>query len=366
MNFETMANTSTIIRSTEDPTSKVAHTNALRGFSMILSCLDEKDALGNNSRLITLPDYTYTRNNNRWNAGFSNGYILHLDSQVPFIPVGFRPNCCGIIISKIGEFNYKKHEFEKFYRKAIKNIADVNTEDLSRMNHFLAIYKEPNTGVHYALLHCSFNFVKKGYGELSGLSIDECKSWAGKLQTHHYNDDELKYLIGDDALEYYDNYTKLEKLSRDKREIIMSTLFPNSKTKFSEVHQGFFNINTILLGAYASNEPFKCPIMLKEDKPLPYVSVEKPIKIGDISFYCAPHGCGYKIKKQNKEGRKISTHSGLIYIEDKIGNEIVTSAKDPFNVNFEYRDNAHILWCDEFKMGKIENEYIEVANLKIH
>jgi len=367
MNFIEMAKKTSIDYSTGDLTAQIAYSNAIKGYSRILSCLSDKNILGEHSKLISLPDFTFTRNKNRWNAGFSNGYILHIDSMKPFVPVGFRPNNCGVVVSKINEtFDCSDIEdFSEDYERKIKGIIELDSDDISRKNHFFGVYFNADDNSYYALLHCSFNFVKTGYtafcADYKGISIDDCSYWNERIKKDVYEGEILQYLIDDDAVEYYETYKHMEVFSKDIRKKIILEIFPKSEIIFNDVHQGFLDDKTILLGAYASYAPFSCPIMIAATEKLPLVDVTKPIKFGDKSIYCAPHGCGYMLWGIDGTITSDENHISIISSNSNFKMKII----NPFDWPYVYRLDAHKLWCDIHNMGVIRKQFEALANFRI-
>jgi hypothetical protein len=372
MNSIEMAKSTTLDYSVGDLTSRIAHSNALKGYSRILSCLHDKNILGDNSKLIALPDYTFTKNRDRWTAGFANGYILHIDSKRPFIPVGFRANCCGIIMSKL-KTPFKRgidsvKEFAIYYKEQLNKVEELAQDDVSRKNHFLGIYYNSADDSYYALLHCSFNFVKTGYDYFNkkyvGISIDECSYWNDKIISENFENESLQYLIDDDAVEYYNCYKHMEEFSKTTREKIMKKIFPQSETIFNEVHQGFLDENTILLGAYASvNELIDCPIMLAPKEKLPIVNVTGTVTLGNKKIYCAPHGCGYTLWGFDEGSDYINIESDISVISDDNG--FYMPITNPLDLPYGYRTAAASAWCDKHKMATTNKQLETLSNFRI-
>ncbi len=262
--------------SNNDVATKIARYNAFTGMRAIFSCMKFNDILGSESKYIELPDFTYSKNVERWNAGFSNGCIMYLDTNdTPFIPIGFRPNCCGVTFAKIEGWNGDNNNFLKKFKKLIDENSDINGDDFGRKNHFVGIYKKGNE--FYLILHGSFSKIKSGVNGMPGLYYDKDHYWDNKIKKYINEDIELVYLIGEAAVEYYQYYKKYENLSIKLRRQIIDELFPNNKLIFEGTHQGFYDINTILLGGYFSKSPIICPIMVSPDMPLYEVKTHQSV-----------------------------------------------------------------------------------------
>lgn len=149
--------------SSGDPTAIIAKEHGLMGLTRLIMCMDKLGLNTDNNYFIALPDYTYTRNALRWNSGFPYGCIIYIDQIEPFIPIDFRPNCCGVVFAEISEDDYDLVKLKNTYHSLLHSYSDLDSTDFNRRNHFFGIYRNEQTNKYYFLIHGSFMFAKKGY-----------------------------------------------------------------------------------------------------------------------------------------------------------------------------------------------------------
>lgn len=345
--------------STGDPTSVIAREHGLIGFTRIITCMQHIGLNHLNIDFIALPDFTFTRNKFRWNAGFPYGCIIrfHKD-EVPFIPVDFRPNCCGVIFAELPEFNDSALTLQQKYHDIVCSYSDIDSSDLNRRNHFMGIYKNENNQKFYFLLHGSFEFAKKA------LYSEKNETLALGMKSEMVMGEPFSYLIGHQAKAYYDNYKKFETLTIQYRELITKTLFPNAKIIFHRTHEGFNELHTILLGAYADNKPFDCPIMLAPECDLVLIKNNKPIQIDDKpSLYCAPHGGGYAIGELSMAKRIDFNLEGMYVLTYPNNSEMFTNSI--LDLPFYYRTQSERVWCEKYHMANELLRLKPILNLKV-
>ena len=162
IDFYNMAKEKIIDFSSMDPTAVIAKEQAILGLTRLLICMDSLGIDSKEVGLFALPDFTYTRNMNRWNAGFPCGCIITLGVINPaFIPIDFRPNCCGVIFVKFQEEIKEVSFYVKKYHEYIFSHDEIDKTDFNRGNHFIGIYKDKVNNDYYGLIHSSFTFAKK-------------------------------------------------------------------------------------------------------------------------------------------------------------------------------------------------------------
>lgn len=347
--------------SSNDVATKIAKYNAFTGMKTIFSCMESNGILGAESKFIELPDFTYSKNVERWNSGFSNGCIMHLDTkETPFIPIGFRPNSCGVTFAKIEGWDGNSEKFLKRFKKIIDETSDINSDDFGRKNHFVGIYNKNDE--FYIILHGSFSKIKSGINGMPGLYYDKEHYWDDKLKRYTYEDLELVYLIGEEAVEYYQYYKEYENLSTKLRRRIIDALFPKNKVIFEGTHQGFYDIHTILLGGYISKSPIICPIMVSPDFPLYEVETKKSVvSIKNQEYYCLPHGAGYKLVPDCiAQSTDMQNVFSLQY-----ENEAKTFTKYIELFPFEYRRDIIDVCCTRHKLGCVNNSFEPILNIKV-
>lgn len=343
--------------SAQDATASIAKEHGLMGLTRLNMCMKKLGLDISNNYFIALPDFTYTRNALRWNSGFPYGCIINIEQSTPFIPIDFRPNCCGIIFAEIPKQDFDIGEIKKKYFELMHSYDDIDPSDFNRRNHFFGLYHEEKTDTYYFLIHGSFSFVKKNlYSEKNNVLLSNACS-IDILDMPFY------YLKDDDASLYYAKYLNFEKLSMQYRELILKKLFPNAKILFHRTHEGFMDIGTILLGAYADVHPFKCPIMLSPEEDLPITDITEPVEISSTkSLYCAPHGGGYALSSV-VTARKYDESDNDYLITYSNDSKMLTN--NIIDMPFYYRTDSADKWCNQYKKGRIVDKLKPVFNLKV-
>lgn len=342
--------------SLNDPTSIIAKEHGLMGLTRILICLNELGIKDGDCVITALPDHTYTRNKTRWSAGFAYGTIISIKSpNTPFIPLDVLPNCCGVIVAEIDDISNDINDLKAKINKLIESYNEIDASDFKRGNHFIGIYKANNR--YYILLHCSFIYAKEIRNSYSHHKCD--------VNTTNILGQSFKFVYGDSAIKYYKEFVEENSLSIRYRELIIKDLFPSAQILFNQTHQGFYDINNILLGAYASSKPFVCPVMLTPEHDLSMIKVEKHIKVFEHNIYCSPHGGGYAIQGVTdiKNNNDFPHNSSSFLLEYSNGALMLTD--NLIDLPFYYRSNTDICWCEKYEMGQIINKLQPIYNFKI-
>ncbi len=348
--------------SSGDVTSCLMKEYAIKGMYNLLSCLDNLGMCGKETKLIALPDFTFSRNDKRFNSFFPYGSIIHIDtSGEMFIPLGFRPNCCGITMLELTNTDANIDKIKTNLYTLAKLDFGIASDDLNRGNHFIGIYENQSTSQMYAIIHGSFDFVKSGHNDIPGLYIDKTNYWDDKLCIYSENDVYFPYLVSDNAVHYYKAYLQHEQTTKELRSKIAYHLFPNSKIIFNETHEGFYQHNTITLGAYIKNTSFTAPIMLSAESDLSIINVNRPLTDISSNIYACPHGGGYSLKYIVNGLYNIDTHIYKLQFENKA----VMETTDIRKLIYDYRTNTDLIWCKHHAFGNITNKYSTVYNLKL-
>lgn len=354
------ANKNLLDYSGQDSTSNLIKEYAIYGLYNLLSAIDEIGGSVENTRLIALPDFTFSRNEHRWRDGYPYGSIISMDTNnIPFMPLGFRPNCCGITMCKLSGGKINPNEILEKRERLSTLFPDLSKDDLNRGNHFIGIYYDKENSEYYSIIHGSFSFVKFGYQSLPGLYTDKTKYWDNKKHTYRTPYTKFEYLIDDAAIEYYNAFKTYDKITKKNREKIAEFLFEGCNIIFNETHEGLFNEHTIILGAYVMNHPFSCPIMLSSETNLPIVEINKIIS--DLGFYACPHGGGYYLTNM-KDGHYNSQKS--VY-EITYTNNAKLITTDIRNLIYTYRTNTDNVWINTFNLGRYTKRLQTIYNFKL-
>ena len=355
--------------STGDTAAMLAKENALIGLTRLVQCYTENGLDFDSLALFALPDFTFTRNEYRWNAGFSYGCILWLPNQTtPIIPLQFRPNCCGTIVVRTPEWHEDQHH-EIFNRlpEVLRSFDGVDYGDFTRSNHFLAVLRDDTSGETYLLFHGSFAAVKEGHQKGVGLYIEKTSYWNDRIRGLSDNQD-FKYLIGADAQYYYEVYQAHERFTMSLRERIMAALVPKQDVVFHRVHEGFSTMNIVLLGAYVDTAPFQCPIMLSAEVNLPLINVSR--SLGDIAglpayrpYYVSPHGGGYMLPNIESAARSDKVRGKGFTLTSK-NTHSTYYCSDIINLPYSYRTDVAEIWCRKHGAGAVAQSLRPLTYLK--
>lgn len=347
--------------SSDDATATIAREHGLMGLTKLFACLDHMGLPYKETYMIALPDFTFTRNPNRWNSGFPYGCIIILpESGKPFVPIDFRPNCCGVTLAKISPFQISNDLLCKMYYDVLNSYKQIASNDLSNRNHFLGIYIDEETNDFYCLLHCSFNFVKH-------CLYSEYNDSLSKVDCFTFMSSELHYLYGESAQQYYETYTELNKQTLELRKNIVESLFNDVDIIFNRTHEGFMNINTILLGAYADITSFEYPLMLEPDSDLYIIETKKKLKNAnaDALFYGGPHGGGYTLDSVVSAYTTPSLNSWKNEYVLSFSNQCSFITNNILDMPFNYRNNTAEEWCFKRDMASIKKRLRPIINLKL-
>ena len=343
--------------SSGDPTSVIAKEHGIMGLTRLTICMDKLGLNSQNNYFIALPDYTYTRNTLRWNAGFPYGCIICIDQSTSFIPIDFRPNCCGVVLAEIPEDDFDIIKIKNTYHSLMHSYSDLDSTDFNRRDHFFGIYRNDATNKYYFLIHGSFMFAKEG------LYSEKNKDLISQKKTIDILGIPFNYLCEKEAKQYYNNYQYHEELSNFYRELILKTLFPKAKILFHRTHEGFLDIGTLLLGAYADYNSFSCPIMLSPEENLPYVKINNPVELGNSeTLYCAPHGGGYALSAVI-DAQKTEMIGNEFLITYTNNSKMLTN--NIIDMPFYYRQDSANKWCSLYKKGIITEMLNPLFNLKV-
>ena len=356
---------------TRDTASLLAKERALLGLSCLLKACDCHGIPKDDLYLVALPDFTYTRNNNRWKDGFAYGCLIVLpqgEPNSPILPLGFRANCCGVTLGSISSAVGQRDVLQE-----LSGIADsyekMSSDDMGRGNHFLSVLRERATGEHVVLLHGSFDHVKGDANGYPGLYLERSPHWRSRIQTVTIGDFRFNYLLGQDVQEYANAYIVHEQFTKRMRAMIIKELFPECEIIFNETHEGLFSNTCIVLGAYISERPFSCPIMQTPETDVQLVRVTKCISaLANVrlpsDLYVCPHGGGYTLnmsisaveKTNGSYGRAVSS----VTLENKSRLECTYLSGLPF----KYRTNVASIWCEALGAGQVVADLVPELCIK--
>lgn len=343
--------------SAQDATANIAKSHGIMGLTRLIICMEKLGLDISDTCFIALPDYTYTRNSLRWDAGFPYGCIISINQSTPFIPIDFRPNCCGVILAQVSKQEFNLLSIKNKYYELIHSYDDIDSTDFNRRNHFFGLYHDKENDAYFFLIHGSFSFAKKE------LYSEKNNSLLSNAQTFNILDKPFHFLLENHAKWYYEKYLYYEKMTMYYRELILKELFPDAQILFHRTHEGFMNIGTILLGAYADTVPFDCPIMLAPEEDLPVTNINAVINISTTKkIYCAPHGGGYALSSVTHAHKLNKTENDFLITYTNHSQMLTNNIID---MPFYYRKDSADKWCNQYKKGKILTTLKPIFNLKV-
>ncbi len=355
--------------STNDPTSGIAKENALIGLSALLECYDRHGLDSKGVFLVALPDFTFTRNKLRWEDGFSYGCIIFCgDVSIPLIPLGFRPNCCGVLLVEIPGWDGNEEKLYSSFIESLHSHKGISMDDFSRGNHFISVLRMTGADRHFFLLHGSFSRIKEDIEDGYGLYIDRSSYWRSKVISLNNGILSFPYLVESDAREYYDCYLEHESFSNEMMLKIARDLWGEPEIVFHNIHEGFHNQSTILLGCYVSARPFESPIMLSPDADMPVVKTYKTIdqltnsKV-DVDLYCTPHGGGYELAGVTEFIRKQSNRRMVNLVYGSTNKKLLTN--NLLSLPFAYRKNVAEEWCIRYRAAEHVSSLNPIFSAKV-
>ncbi len=344
--------------STKDATASVSKEHGIIGLTRILIAMEKLGISDGDCRFLALPDFTFTRSPRRWGAGFPYGCIIRTsgsNEKIPFIPLDFHPNCCGVTLAKIPYFDEDINSLQKRFNEIMNSYNELSLDDFKRGNHFIGIYHHNNE--YYVLIHGSLDLVK------SNLYAHRSKNVQSYMKTLDILNAPFNFLYGETAEIYFQEYLEYERKTLFYRKAFIMDLFPNAQVIFNKTHEGFYNMNTILLGGYVSSTPFDCPIMLSAGTDLSLVNINNPSNIGGEKIYCSPHGGGYSLNEvidAKKTSKEIDSDFILFFNN---GSKMLSD--NLLSLPYSYRTDTDKYWCDIYNMGSIKKKLKPVLNMKI-
>jgi hypothetical protein len=203
---------------------------------------------------IGAPDFSITLNSNRFLNGFSIGGKLKWgNGEVEFIPVDLMINSCGVLSGFIENLPSKQSILEKIRKlqssKPVLNGIDI-TWDFGHKNHFIALFESITSNKFVFMIHSSAPEFKRDNCKGFGLYPTESKILKAKIKNLTTSYGNLKYLDGNDADTFYQQYCLSEQFSKDRREYVASELFGDFELISNVTHLGLTDMNTCLLGCY--------------------------------------------------------------------------------------------------------------------
>jgi hypothetical protein len=349
-----------------------------------------------NASFISTPDMTITRNTGRWKSGFSYGGKISWGRGADnLVVLNTKPNACGMLVGGLEELP----DIEKLIRK-LHNLQAETIEidgievisDFHKSNHFIDIFEiEPVSHTYsgfplYAfIIHSSADEFKGDSVSGFGLYYDESERLCEMAKCIGTPYGRIHYLTGSDAKRYFERYCYAERFARRKRKLVAELLFGEYLEISNETHQGFINMNEIVLGCHYSKKPGTVfPLTLRADLPA-YLVKSRPNLVPEgieslgfekraerlgvherlLNANIVPHGGGYVFPHILGVNRVIEV-DGTRYFEVEMqndrGREIISEVRE---LPYEYRGRKVVQRALELGMMEIVAKLVPQYILKI-
>lgn len=386
-----------------DSASKLCRLNFRYGLAK-MHLVQERLGMDPTTSFIAAPDCTISRNLHRWRNGIGyGGKITWGDGKEPLIFVDTMPNACGMLVGSLDEIPDPI--------ELIQRLHDMNESsgefkidgipihwNYGTGNHFINVFELfPNPAVsdsidlpQYAfIVHSSPAELKddnnnRNLGMYYHMS-ENLRFFSDTLETPF---GDVHYLVGGNALNYYDFYKWANEFGRKRRYLTGELLFgKNFKLVTDKTHQGMTHMNEVALGCHVFNNSEKelFPLTLRADLPcylmkgVPNIHEEAMEKLnftGRSTKYglderlktanILPHGGGYTFPHIISVPEIFETVEKRRYFSVDLGTGIGTLIfETPRELEFAYRGRNVLVQTIDLGLGEIVARMIPHFALKI-
>ena len=345
-----------------DAATKLATANIQLGLAKILAT-QQILGLPLDASFIGSPDLTIPRNKHKWQWGMAIGGRLQWgDGFQPLIFLDPQINTSTALVATIDAMPDLPTLLDRIDRLRINQVTIDGIEmewDLGRDNHFLNLYQVTSATEHLAsewvvIVHGGEGEVKKPSRLGWGLDFQQSHLLRERMQTVETPFGPTRVLTGQVASDYYAEFLRARAYSQQKRRVIAEELFPGCQVMSNELHHGYQNINTAVIGAYGFGDDLQTiyPITLRSDLPaylvrgMPNVradllsnSVPDALRtrVGEANLL--PHGGGYAFPEVADLDTILSRNQERFAVfRMSNGGQRVTA--DLTSIPFEYRGEA--------------------------
>lgn len=231
--------------------------------------------------------------------------------------------------------------------------------DLGRDNHFLNLYRVMSATENLAsewvvIVHGGEGEVKKPSRLGWGLDFQQSQPLRERMQIVETPFGPTRVLTGQVATDYYTEYLRARAYGQQKRRVIAEELFPGCQVVSNELHHGYHDINTAVIGAYGFGSDLDTiyPITLRSDLPtylvrgIPNVhpdlvpdTVPPLLRERVIGANLLPHGGGYAFPEVAGLDAIVEREDErFVVFQLRNGGQRVTA--DLTSIPFEYRGEA--------------------------
>ncbi len=345
-----------------DAVSALATANIRHGLAKILAT---QQALGFplDASFVGSPDLTIPRNRHKWQWGMAIGGKLRWgDGSQPLIFLDPQINTSTALVATIDTMPDLATILDRIdqIRTHRTEIDGIELEwDLGRDNHFLNLYRVTSATENLAsewvvIVHGGEGEVKKPSRLGWGLDFQQSQPLRERMQVIETRFGPTRVLTGQVAADYYAEYLRARAYGQQKRRVIAEDLFPGCQVISNELHHGYQNINTAVIGAYGFGSDLDTiyPITLRSDLPtylvrgIPNVhpdlvpdTVPPLLRERVIGANLLPHGGGYAFPEVTGVDA-IVERKGERFVVFRLPNGGQRVTADLTSIPFEYRGEA--------------------------
>lgn len=271
-------------------TSQIIATNLNKGLKRLNFAIVKLEQ-GSSVSYNCSPSLSIATNRERWKLGLPKGGVLNINSTRPIVFPELRPNTCGILTCEVDSELSTSSLLEKINNS--KNLFHRGVWDFGKDNHFVSLFQARSNNKKYALVHGSEQSIKVDSNIQPGLYIESSTFWRKKsvdIVTPYGN---VKCLLDDDALLYWETYLAAELKSKQARLSTAVDIFGNVTVISDFVHVGMHQINAINLGVnIASTTGLRFPLLSSFGESIFFVSTKN--KSSELKL--VPHSFGSDLK----------------------------------------------------------------------
>lgn len=347
-----------------------------------------------NASFIGSPDMTITRNNYRWTSGFGYGGKLSFgDGSSELIILDLKPNACGMLVGGLEHFIPAERLLERIM--ALKELKETIQGaqiqlDFAQGNHFINLFSCRESRVklppYIFVVHGAGGEYRGDQKGSFGLYWDQSPRLMQITEIFSTPWGELKILTNDRAREYYQFYQFVEEFSKKRREMVAERIFGPFLPISNENHQGFINMNEMVLGSHYFKEKNKTlyPVMLRADLPAyllwgkENISPEQLEKLGFnqrafspgirerlLGANLLPHGGGYYFPRVSSIRQIFQLQDSRffqLHLTDSTSTLLVSAVKD---IPYAYRGEEVISQTLTLDLGEKAATLIPIYSFKI-
>jgi hypothetical protein len=261
----------------DDSAAALASVNIQLGLAKMLAT---QQALGLplDVSFVASPDLTIPRNRHKWQWGMAIGGKLQWgDGTQPLVFLDPQINTSTALVATIDQLPTLATLLDRIDHLRTQRIAIDGIEmewDLGRDNHFLNLYQvvsaTEDLGAEWVVIvHGGEGEVKRPNALGWGLDVEQSAPLRERMHTIATPWGPTRVLTDEVAAEYYAGFLRYKAYSQQKRRVIAEELFPGCRVISNELHHGYQNINTAVIGAYGFDEDHATihPITLRADVP---------------------------------------------------------------------------------------------------